>query len=759
MNTHKKQAIKNQLARKKAFQPQEFRTETKVSLPKKLKSNLESLSGYAMDDVQVHYNSLKPAYFHTHAYAQGNTIYLGPGKEKYLAHEAWHVVQQKQGRVKPTLQLRGNVYGNNDALLEKEADVMGALALQLEIGELKNRKLLISKENTSTVIQAKVILMDGKPVYNIIDELVNILKEIEESFLKNLKALENTEEVSLNINMNDTEVCGHAEKELIKVEKILDSIFESTVMVIDPRINGLMKKLYNIHINLTINDNPYDSLDYIDGVFEDEDVKSFVNDIKTLRESIIELLKSIQKIDLEKKEQLKSQDNVDDINNKYEKYDSEFMLLLDRLYLDYQRLKEKRTSLLGKLKFSEPGNVLLKISHLNSYLNIIHDMPFIGINNLNKEITEHQFKGDKIIDLIAEYYKTALKKEECLLNNQKENHNDLKLDNKIVVSFDNQIKKIKESINSSMNLNRNSISEIINGCETIVQGIEETFLKELKTLESTDEIPLNINMNYPEVCSQTNDHIIKLEHLIDSIFDNSIISLDSSTNKLIKRLYKILGQIDFHSKPLNSKEYFNYQNLKENRKELINHIDFFHSNKIPSIKYKIDQLLKKILKTELKNQNDLHQLNKLDSIPKDQMNVIITEVEKLKSITKDLIREKGYLKSKLNFSNQGKVFVQLSNLHSFIKIVQNMSIINISDLPKNKESDSLLKDKIKYAISNHLKCKDEIEKLKLEVENLENLEKNDPTTIKRIKVKLGKLYEEETKLTIQIKSLEKVHSI
>ena len=39
-------------------------------------------------------------------------------------------VQQKQGRVKPTMQMKGKVYANDDAGLEKEADVMGAKALQ-----------------------------------------------------------------------------------------------------------------------------------------------------------------------------------------------------------------------------------------------------------------------------------------------------------------------------------------------------------------------------------------------------------------------------------------------------------------------------------------------------------------------------------------------------------------------------------------------------------------------------------------------------
>ena len=104
------------------------RAENNTGLPDNLKSGIESLSGYSMDDVKVHRNSDKPAQLQAHAYAQGTDIHLGPGQEKHLPHEAWHVVQQKQGRVKPTKQLKSKVNVNDDAGLEKEADVMGAKA-------------------------------------------------------------------------------------------------------------------------------------------------------------------------------------------------------------------------------------------------------------------------------------------------------------------------------------------------------------------------------------------------------------------------------------------------------------------------------------------------------------------------------------------------------------------------------------------------------------------------------------------------------
>ncbi|MFN7898894.1 MAG: DUF4157 domain-containing protein [Synechococcaceae cyanobacterium] len=100
-----------------------------TGLPDRLKSNLEALSGLSMEAVRVHYNSTKPAQLNALAYAQGTDIHLGPGQEQHLPHEAWHVVQQAQGRVRPTMQMAGGVAVNDDKGLEREADVMGGRAV------------------------------------------------------------------------------------------------------------------------------------------------------------------------------------------------------------------------------------------------------------------------------------------------------------------------------------------------------------------------------------------------------------------------------------------------------------------------------------------------------------------------------------------------------------------------------------------------------------------------------------------------------
>ena len=90
-------------------------------LPGYLKDNIEDLSGLPMDDVSVHYNSPQPAQVQALAYTRGRDIHVGPGQEQYLAHEAWHAVQQKLGRVGVSRQEQG-VAINDDEGLEREAD-------------------------------------------------------------------------------------------------------------------------------------------------------------------------------------------------------------------------------------------------------------------------------------------------------------------------------------------------------------------------------------------------------------------------------------------------------------------------------------------------------------------------------------------------------------------------------------------------------------------------------------------------------------
>jgi len=148
-----------------------------------------------MDDVKVHRNSSKPAQLQAHAYAQGTDIHIGPGQEKHLPHEAWHVVQQKQGRVKATMQLKGKEKVNDDVGLEKEADAMGAKALDLRLKKSLNRSTPVKlmqedrsgAQNDDVVLQRQPIDIIDKSKKsrfyqrdNTYDKFTNDYKKIQE---------------------------------------------------------------------------------------------------------------------------------------------------------------------------------------------------------------------------------------------------------------------------------------------------------------------------------------------------------------------------------------------------------------------------------------------------------------------------------------------------------------------------------------------------------------------------------------------------
>ena len=127
------------------------KSENKTGLPDHLKGGIENLSGMSLDDVQVNYNSAKPAQLQALAYTQGADIHVAPGQERHLPHEAWHVVQQKQGRVQPMFQMKG-IGVNDDPGLEREADVFGQKAnnIKQESSPDPSRVLLSMNHSANT---------------------------------------------------------------------------------------------------------------------------------------------------------------------------------------------------------------------------------------------------------------------------------------------------------------------------------------------------------------------------------------------------------------------------------------------------------------------------------------------------------------------------------------------------------------------------------------------------------------------------------
>lgn len=142
-----------------------------TGLPNDLKTGVEQLSGFSMDDVNVHYNSEKPVQMQAFAFAQGTDIHVAAGQEKHVPHEAWHVVQQKQGRVKATMQMKG-LQVNDDSSLEQEADAMGEKAVN--IGAVAQRKE--NRENSLNDDHSRKPFTSG----NVIQRKVRLILEQDE---------------------------------------------------------------------------------------------------------------------------------------------------------------------------------------------------------------------------------------------------------------------------------------------------------------------------------------------------------------------------------------------------------------------------------------------------------------------------------------------------------------------------------------------------------------------------------------------------
>lgn len=152
-----------------------------TGMPDNLKTGIESLSGFSMDDVRVHYNSSKPAAVQALAYTQGTDIHVAPGQEKHLPHEAWHVAQQKAGRVSPTTNINGMPV-NDNAGLEHEADVMGEKA----ITQRKHPNILKNQKNLGAIQRTTPLRPEGESIIN------NILNGTSELFYEKFDEKDNT---------------------------------------------------------------------------------------------------------------------------------------------------------------------------------------------------------------------------------------------------------------------------------------------------------------------------------------------------------------------------------------------------------------------------------------------------------------------------------------------------------------------------------------------------------------------------------------
>lgn len=110
----------------------------RTGVPSAILAGVEHMSGLDLGDVRVHYGSALPARIRAHSFAHGSEIHVSPGRERDVPHELWHVVQQRQGRVKPTMRF-GGLAVNTDRRFELEADEMGGRARRIGGALLEGR--------------------------------------------------------------------------------------------------------------------------------------------------------------------------------------------------------------------------------------------------------------------------------------------------------------------------------------------------------------------------------------------------------------------------------------------------------------------------------------------------------------------------------------------------------------------------------------------------------------------------------------------
>jgi hypothetical protein len=109
-----------------------------LPLPSEVRTKMETAFGADFSDVRVHVGH-EATSLGAIAYTWGTNIHFAPGQynphtlqgQKLLGHELWHVLQQKQGRVRNPF--GGGVAVVQDHALEAEADRMGIKAAMTQV--------------------------------------------------------------------------------------------------------------------------------------------------------------------------------------------------------------------------------------------------------------------------------------------------------------------------------------------------------------------------------------------------------------------------------------------------------------------------------------------------------------------------------------------------------------------------------------------------------------------------------------------------
>ena len=144
---------------------------TKTNMPDDVQNKMENSFGEDFSDVNIHKDSEQAPGLGALAYTQGNDIHFAPGQyepgsqkgQELLGHELSHVVQQREGRVKPDgQQNKADANVNTDEGLEKEADELGEQAAQGKKADVKGERIIaqdsspVESTSNTTTNQAEV---------------------------------------------------------------------------------------------------------------------------------------------------------------------------------------------------------------------------------------------------------------------------------------------------------------------------------------------------------------------------------------------------------------------------------------------------------------------------------------------------------------------------------------------------------------------------------------------------------------------------
>jgi len=257
--TSKKTPEHNTIQRRASFSSASLKP-NRTGLPDSLKRGIENMSGYSMDDVRVHYNSSKPAQLQALAYTRGTEIHIAPGQEMHLPHETWHVVQQMQGRVRPTVWMN-HIPVNDDLSLEHEADVMGAKAAVYGSSDVKPfqlRKIGMADNNAGTFQCRKAILgRRVEPYRKDIDGFKSFCEEINADSEKKLQLLNYMIIIVVNKNKDrkkyaDNDIVQNSDKlnefkSLLGNDNITDAVFNKYII-----INKTQNATYKNSVNMLV---------------------------------------------------------------------------------------------------------------------------------------------------------------------------------------------------------------------------------------------------------------------------------------------------------------------------------------------------------------------------------------------------------------------------------------------------------------------------------------------------------------------------